>query len=209
MEIHFFGGNCIKIATKKNSVVIDDNLQTLGQKTVVTEKDIALYTSAHIKPAAKSYFDISGPGEYEVSDVSIQGVAARAHMDDEKGSSATMYRIIIDDVRIAVVGHIYADLSNEQLEALGTIDILFVPVGNSGYTLDGIGAQKVIKEIEPKLVIPTHYADKALSYEVPQIELETALKELGIEPHETLDSLKIKNLELTDTTKLVVLSRKS
>lgn len=208
MEIQYFGGNCIKIATKKSSVIIDDNLSDLGQKSVVGEKDIALYTSGSLTPSEKSYFSINAPGEYEVSDVSIQGVAARAHMDDEKSNSATMYRIIIDDMRIAVVGHIFADLTNDQLEALGTIDILFVPVGNSGYTLDGIGAQKVIKEIEPKLVVPTHFAEKGLNYEVPQIELETALKEIGIEPHETMDSLKIKSLELTDTTKLVVLNRK-
>jgi L-ascorbate metabolism protein UlaG (beta-lactamase superfamily) len=208
VEIQYYGGNCIKISTKKFSVVVDDNLAELGQKSIVAGKDIALYTSRLLKPVSGSHFDITEPGEYEVSDVSIQGVPARAHMDEEKTYNATMYRIIIDDVRIAVVGHIFADLDDDQLEALGTIDILFVPVGNSGYTLDGMGAQKVIKEVEPKLVIPTHYAEKGLNYEVPQVDLETALKEIGIEPHETMESLKIKNLELSDTTKLVVLTRK-
>lgn len=208
MEIQYYGGNCIKIANKKSSLVIDDNLADLGLKPIVSDKDIALYTSSRFEPAAKSHFNITGPGEYEVSDVSIQGVAARGHMDEEKTQNATMYRIIMEDIRIAVVGHVFADLTNDQLEALGTIDILFVPVGNSGYTLDGVGAQKVIKEVEPKIVVPTHYADKGVNYEVPQIELETALKEIGIEPHETMESLKLKGLEMTDTTKLIVLNRK-
>jgi L-ascorbate metabolism protein UlaG (beta-lactamase superfamily) len=207
VEIQYYGGNCIKIASKKSSVIVDDNLVDLGSKPVVGEKDIAVYTNTMFKPAEKAHFVIDGPGDYEVSEVSIHGVAARAHMDEEKAHTATMYRIIMDEVRIAVSGHIYPDLSENQLEALGPIDILIVPVGGSGYTLDGVGAQKVIKQIEPKIVIPTHYADKGLNYEVPQADLESALKSLAMEPTDTVDSLKIKNLEMSDTTKLIVIKR--
>lgn len=188
-------------------MVIDDNLAALGQKSIVSDKDIALYTANHLNSNLKSYFTIDGPGEFEVSDVSIQGVAARSHMDEDKAKTATMYRIILDDARIAVVGHVYPDLTDEQLEALGTVDVLFVPVGGSGYTLDGIGAHKVINKIEPKVVIPTHYADKGLKYEVPQAELEEAIKPIGIEPSETVDSLKLKNFDFGEGTKLVILNR--
>lgn len=207
MELEYYGANTVKISSKKASVVIDDNLSALGAKPLATKNDIVLFTSeAHPSPG-DVHFVIDGPGEYEVSDVSISGIAARAHMDEDKTSNATMYRLIMNDVRIAVVGHIYPELSDDQLEELGTIDILIIPIGGHGYTLDGVGAQKIIKKIEPKLVIPTHYADKGLKYEVPQAELETAIKELAMEPTETLDSLKFKNLELTDTTKLIVLKR--
>jgi L-ascorbate metabolism protein UlaG (beta-lactamase superfamily) len=54
-------------------------------------------------------------------------------------------------------------------------------VGNSGYTLDAVGALKIIKQIEPKVVVPTHFADKNVNYEVPQVELSDALKNLGME----------------------------
>lgn len=208
MELQYYGGNCVKISAKKASIVIDDNLSDLGQKSILGEKDIALFTSPIIKNDAKVHFRIDSPGEYEVSDVSIQGIPARAHIDAEKTTNATMYRIILDDVRIGVVGHIYPDLTDDELEALGTIDVLFIPVGGSGYTLDGIGAHKVISKISPKIVIPTHYADKALNYEVPQSDLEEALKPIGIEPSETLDSLKLKHVEYGESTKLVVLNRR-
>jgi L-ascorbate metabolism protein UlaG (beta-lactamase superfamily) len=207
VEIQYYGGNCIKIVSKKSSVVIDDNLVDLGLKQVVGEKDIALYTSTMLQPAEKAHFVIEGPGDYEVSEVSIHGVAARAHIDEEKEHTATMYRVIMDDLRIAVTGHIYPNLSEDQLEALGPIDVLIVPVGGSGYTLDGIGAQKVIKQIEPKIVVPTHYAEKGINYEVPQADLESALKSLSMEPADTVDSLKTKNLEMSDTTKLIVIQR--
>jgi L-ascorbate metabolism protein UlaG (beta-lactamase superfamily) len=82
---------------------------------------------------------------------------------------------------------------------------LAIPVGGSGYTLDPVGALTVIKEIEPKLVIPTHYADKAVKYEVPQVDLDHALKELAMEPKETVAKLKLKSGELSDVMQLVVL----
>lgn len=209
MEIKFFGGNCLKFSTKKTSVVVDDIVH-LGGKTQVTDKDIQVVTDERMGDTSSvAKFVVSGPGEYEVSDVSIIGVAARAHVDDEKaGKLATIYRVIIDDVRIAVVGHIYPDLSEEQLESLGTIDVLTIPVGGNGYTLDGIGAQKIVRKIEPKIVIPTHYSDASLQFEVPQTDLETALKTIGMEASETVDVLKVKGGELSELTKLVVINRK-
>lgn len=207
MEIQYYGANTIKIASKKASIVIDDNLAELGLKSISGKDDISIYTSTKLPQAKGTRFIIDSPGEYELSDASISGIANRSHLEEEKDQSATMFRIILDDVRIAVVGHIYPELTDDQLESLGTIDILLIPVGGNGYTLDGVGAQKIIKKIEPKVVIPTHYADKAIKYEVPQADLETALKAVAMEPSETLDSLKSKGLELTDTTKLIVLNR--
>jgi L-ascorbate metabolism protein UlaG (beta-lactamase superfamily) len=207
MELQYYGGNCVRLSTKKAAIVVDDNLASLGAKAVTKPGDVALFTTAHGIPAVETKIIIDQPGEYEVSDVSIQGIAARAHIDDEKQKSATIYKLVMDDVRIAVVGHVYPDLSSSQLEALSTIDVLIIPVGGNGYTLDPIGALKLIKEIEPKLVIPTHYDDKSLKYEVPQQSLEDALKGLSMEPRETVAKLKVKSGELGDTTELVILER--
>ncbi len=207
MEVTFYGANCIKLSTKKATVVVDDNLESLGLKSVTKNGEIALYTGAHGEPDAEVNILIDSPGEYEVSDVSIQGVAARAHIDEPGQKSATMYKIIIDDIRVAVVGNVHPDLTDEQLEEIGTVDVLFVPVGGNGYTLDGVGALKIIRGIEPKIVVPTHYADSDIEYPVPQSDLETALKNMSMEPAETVPKLKVKLAELTDVTKLVVLER--
>lgn len=206
MDIQFYGANTIKLTTKKASVVIDDNLADLGLKTIAKPGDIMLFTGAHgMHPEAKIVVD--QPGEYEASDVSIIGIAARAHLDEPGQLEATIYKLVVDDLRVAVVGHIYPELSDEQLETLGTVDVLFLPVGGNGYTLDSIGALHIIKEIEPKLVIPTHYADQALTYPVPQQSLEDALKNLAMEPKETVTKLKLKAGELGDITQLIILER--
>jgi L-ascorbate metabolism protein UlaG (beta-lactamase superfamily) len=209
MEVQFYGANCIKIVNRKVSVVIDDNLKALGAKPVATAKDIVLSTTSNIELPKDAHFGINSPGEYEVSDVSISGIPAPSHLDDpsEKKNSATMYRIIIDGVRFAVVGHVHPNLTDTQLEALGTIDILCIPVGGNGFTLDGVGAQKIIKEIEPRIVIPTHFEDASLSFEVPQAPLDEAVKSLGMEIAETVDSLKLKNFEFGEGTRLFILNK--
>jgi L-ascorbate metabolism protein UlaG (beta-lactamase superfamily) len=208
MELQFYGANCVRVTTKKGSFVIDDNLADLGLKSVTKPGDTVLFTRGPAADPASARLVIAQPGEYEVSDTSIQGVAARAHMDEADQKTATMYKIMAEDVRVVVTGHIHPDLNNEQLEALGTVDVLVIPVGGSGYTLDPIGALKVIKEIEPKLVIPTHYADKAIKFEVPQQDLQTALKELSMEPRETVAKLKLKAADfISDVAQLVILER--
>lgn len=73
------------------------------------------------------------------------------------------------------------ELSDEQIEAIGDVDILFVPVGGI-YTIDGFQAAKVVKEIEPKIIVPMHYKVPGLN-----IDLEGPqkfLKEIGLRPEE-------------------------
>lgn len=206
MDMQFYGANCIVISGKQARIVVDDNLAELGAKSVTKEGDIVLCTMAHGTPAAKPRLLLDQPGEYEVSGVSVYGIAARAHMDEQGKKTATVYKIITDDLSILVVGHVYPELSDAQLEVIGMVDVMFVPVGGNGYTLDGIGALKLVKKVEPKLVIPTHYDDSRLSFPVPQQTLEQGLKALAMEPKETIAKLRIKPGELTDTTtQLVVL----
>lgn len=206
MELQFYGANCVRIVTKKAAVTVDDTLGSVGLKSVTKPDDIALYTEV-VKDSPKAQIVIDAPGEYEASGVSIHGVAARAHMDEEGVFSTTMYKIDAGDIRIVALGHVHPDLTGDELEELGTVDVLIVPVGGSGYTLDPMGALKVIKAIEPKIVVPTHYADKAISYEVPQVSLDEALKGLGMESTETLPKLKLKAGELPDVMQLIVLER--
>lgn len=206
MELQYFGANCLRLSSKKARIVIDDNLKALGLKPVTGPDDISLRTNKNI-PNHPSRFSADMPGEYEISGAIIRGVAARANMDREGKLDSVIYTLTVDDVKVAVLGHIYPELSEEQLEQIGLVDVAVVPVGGNGYTLDGVGALKVIKQIEPKIIIPTHYADKAIKYDVPQQDLTEALKALGMEPTETAPKYRPNLAGLTDTTQLVVLER--
>jgi len=205
MELQFYGANCISLAYKGTRIVIDDNLADLGGKSVTKPGDVALFTGKH-EPAANARLSFDSPGEYEVADISIVGIAARSHLE-ESGQSATMFKLGAGDLTVLVTGHIYPQLSDAQLEAINQVDLLVVPVGGNGYTVDPAGALQLIRAIEPKLVIPTHYADKTLKYEVPQQDLSAALKELAMEPKEIVSKLRLKPTDLSDLTQLIILEK--
>lgn len=203
MDVQFYGANCLAVSYKNTRIVIDDNLSELGKKSITKSEDVAIWTSNQLATDAKLKF--SGPGEYEVGDISIVGISAKPFMNDDSGKTVTMYKLMTTDVNVLICGHILGDLNTSQLEQIGTIDVLCVPVGNNGYTLDPVGVLKLIKDIEPKIVIPTHYKQNGVKYPVEQIDLDKALKEIGMEVKERVPKLKIKSADLTDLTQLVVL----
>ncbi|MGI8634567.1 MAG: MBL fold metallo-hydrolase, partial [Segetibacter sp.] len=150
---------------------------------------------------------ISGPGDYEVAGISIKAIAAQSR-GDEKQTQITVYRLDIAGFRVAILGHIADELSDSQLESIGVIDVLIIPVGGNGYTLDGQAAAKLTRKIDPKIVIPTHYADSALKYEVAQDTLDSFLSSLGANSHEKVDKLKLKQaIHLPEVLKVVELNR--
>lgn len=207
MEVQFYGANCVRLGNKKVSVVVDDNLASLGLKTVTGADDIAVFTlDKNVSSVAK--FVIDGPGEYEISEVSVRGIPAQAHIDSD-GARATIYSIQMFGFSVGIIGHVDPKLSDDQLEKLGLVDVLIIPVGGSGYTLDAVGAASLVKKIEPKLVIPTHYSDSAINYEVPQADVKLFLSEIGASETEQLSVLKLKESELGDKTRAVLLERSS
>ena len=191
MDITYHGANCLTLATKEAAVVIDDNLAAIGGGAI-KKVDIRIFTNQNLKPEnLDDAFVVDGPGEYEMKKVSVIGIPARSHMDEEGKHSATIYKVVAGGVSFAIVGHVFPELSDEVLEKIGVIDILVVPVGGNGYTLDKVGAAKVLKKIEPKAVIPTHYKQSGINYEVPQAELGEFMQEIGAEATKE-DKLKIK-----------------
>jgi len=207
MDLQYFGANCVALSTKGARLVFDDNLAELGSKAITKAEDVALFTGAHGLPAVTPRLVIDGPGEYEVSGLSIHGIAARGHMDTEGAHNATIYKVMNDESSYLILGHIYPDLSDDQLETIGTVDVLVIPVGGNGYTLDPTGALQMIKKIEPKVVVPTHYDEAGLKFEVPQQTLEQALKGLGMEPKDTVAKFHYKRGDVADTTQLVILTK--
>lgn len=193
-DIEYKGGNGVVIATKKTTVVIDPKLSLVGLKDIATKDAVELATEPRFATNGKdARLLIEGPGEYEVGDFSIRGVRATRHLDTSSDEPiSTMYRIEVGDTRIAILGNIADKLEDDQLEALGVVDILIIPVGGGGYTLDATAAAALTRHIDPKVIIPVHYADSTLKYEVPQDTLETFTKELGLSV-ESVSKYKVKS----------------
>lgn len=194
-EIEYKGANAVIFTTKKTQLIFDPKLSVVGEKDLGVSDAVEVVTEERfVVENTSPKLLISSPGEYGIGDATLLGIAARRHIDTEdQGLGAVVYRVVIGDVRIAVLGNIDAKLNDEQLEKVGVVDMMVVPVGGGGYTLDPTDAASLVRQIEPKAVIPVHYADDGLDYEVAQQDLDVFIKELGANVVESGPKLKIKS----------------
>lgn len=192
-EIEYKGANGLVITAKKTTALIDPKISVSGLKDLFVKDAVEIATEARFAKNSKdARLCIEGPGDYEIGDFSVKGIAALRHIDTgDDDKKTTIYRVEVGDVRLVIFGNIAPKLSENQLEAIGVVDIMVVPVGGGGYTLDASSAAALIRQISPKIVIPTHYADNNVSYEVPQDTLEIFTKELGA-PVEKVAKYKLK-----------------
>lgn len=215
MEIEFLGGNCFRIKTKNVTVIVDDNLAKIGGQSPQSDKTVAFYTSQDVKGEVKttSRLVIDTPGEFEVGDLTVTGVQTRGHMDEDGKQSATVYQFMLSGQTVTVLGHVHPDLAPEVSELAGGTEVLIVPVGGNGYTLDPTGAASIVKSVEPGVVIPSQYDIQGLSYEMPAQPLEAFTKMLTTEELTPVDSYKLVRSATEDLgssqIKVVVLSRLS
>ena len=209
-DIEYKGANAIVFATKKVRVVFDPNLAVVGTKNVSVKDSVEVATEdrfAVTDPAPRLL--LNSPGEYEVGDVAISGIPARRHIDtDADGEKSTIYKISVGDVRGVVIGNIQPKLSDDQLEDIGMVDFAIIPVGGSGYTLDAVSASSMVRQLDPKVVIPVHYADSYINYEVPQAGVEDFMKELNANVVEAGLKWRLKKpADLPDSLTVVQISK--
>ncbi len=155
--------------------------------------------SENLSYNGKDPFVISGPGEYEVKNVFIRGFASKS-MYGGKPKINTIYSVTLENINICFLGALSdINLSSEVKEALGEVDILFLPIGGDG-VLDAAQAEKLSVEIEPKVIIPMHYGELGV-----KDALKKYLKEAGEENVKPIDKLTIKRKELEGKEGEVVL----
>jgi L-ascorbate metabolism protein UlaG (beta-lactamase superfamily) len=204
-KIYWAGQSCFQISVSNSKdhsaeIVIDPYDEKTGLKLPSLSADIALVTHDHhdhnnVKALKGDPFIINGPGEYEVKGVFVQGIPA--WHDDKEGKEKgknTIYVIEAEDIKFCHLGDLGQKvLTDEQLEKIDGIDVLMVPVGGE-YTIDSSSAQKVISQIEPKIVIPMHYEIPKLSMKLDGID--KFLKAMGKPSIPAQDKFTVKSSAL-------------
>ncbi len=202
MDITYLGGGGVRLVGRDVEVVCDP---IVGVKT---KGDVVTWSAtggeeAFGRPADAMLFDT--PGEYEVRGATIVGVPARLHID-EGGHRGTAFSVVIDGVNVVVTGNLSGKLDDDQVENLGQIDVLVVPVGGHGLTLDAEGAAALVTQLEPSYVIPVHYDDGVTEYPVPQDNADPFLKEMGSTP-EAQSKFRLTSKEAPSETQVILLNR--
>ena len=204
MEITYLGAGCVRLSGKKLSVICNPFDDSYGIGSISAKADVVLATTVDGYPRLGEVMVFNTPGEYEIKGSMISGVSAKL-FTDEGGHNATVFSINIDGINVVITGNISGKLDQTQLEPLGKVDVLVIPVGNHGLTMDAQGASEVITQLEPSYVIPVHFADGKTTYPVPQDGPELFLKELGAAP-EPLSKFKVSG-EMPAETQVILLSR--
>ena len=155
----------------------------------------------------KQPFVITGPGEYEVKDISVAafpagsfyngGPSSTKATEGKEGKINTVYSIHFDGLSVLYLGALGdLDLPGDVLE-MDAPDILIIPIGNNG-ALSPAEAQKLAVKLEAKIIIPVLYDDKSL---------KQFLKEAGAEGVTPIDKLTVKPRDVADKeSEVVVLS---
>jgi len=215
MHIFWKGQSCFQITTtqgKNNQVniVIDPFDESLGLRLPKLEADILLVSHSHsdhnnVKAVSGNSILIEGPGEYEIKEVFIQGISSfhDSSLGKERGLN-TIYTIEAEEMRLCHLGDLgQKELTAEQVEKIGEIDILMIPVGGV-YTISAKEAMKVMSQIEPSITIPMHYQIPKLKTKLDS--LDKFLKTMGIKRIEPLPKLSIKKKEISpEEAKIIIL----
>lgn len=218
MIITYHGHSSFKLRGKIGTVITDPFSSEIGFEFPNVSGDVVTISHDHedhnqaalVSGTArrKEPFVIDMPGEYEVGDISIFGV--RAYHDGQTGEergSNNIFTTFLDGLRICHLGDLGHELEPELVSQIGLVDILLCPVGGI-YTVGPKKAIKVIKALEPSLVVPMHYKTP-LHNEKTFGELATVndfLNEYGVEV-EPEEKLNISSSKLPEETEIVVLER--
>ncbi|PIR41061.1 MAG: hypothetical protein COV31_02875 [Candidatus Yanofskybacteria bacterium CG10_big_fil_rev_8_21_14_0_10_46_23] len=184
MQIQWLGHSCFRFTEKQLSVLTDPFNKDIGLRPPKIKEEIVLVTHDHydhseIKDAPSTAVIINGPGEYETQGVYVRGIFS--YHDNLKGVERGLNTIYVFKVAGMTFCHLgdlgQLELDEDQVEAIGDVDVLFVPVGGV-YTIDGKEATKIIAQIEPKIIVPMHYKVKDLKIDLEGPE--KFLKEIGL-----------------------------
>ncbi len=163
MDIIWHGFSCFTIKSKNGTIVTDPYSPEVGLKLPALKADIVVTSrkqKAHNNVAAiqGSTQIITWPGEYEIKGVAIS--AQKLVQEEEKkkaGKEVMVFTFDVEGVRICLLGDIGKGLDESLIESIGNVDILLIPVGGND-TLDAKTAHAVVEELEPRAVIPMHFA---------------------------------------------------
>jgi L-ascorbate metabolism protein UlaG (beta-lactamase superfamily) len=211
MEIVWLGHACVRIRAREATIVADPCDKSTGYSLGRPTADIV---TVSVDDPAHNYAAgvagqpriLSGPGEYEIAGASVAGVATwHDRQAKATGPRNVVFVYDLEDLRVCHLGAIGTVPTSDQLEQIGSVDILLVPVGGAD-SLDAPAASEAVSLIEPRLVIPVHYAT-----DIERTKLDSVdrfLKEMGAKPGERHAKLAVTRSSLPEETQVIVLDYK-
>ncbi len=176
MKIKWFGHACFLLEAEDGTKVITDPFdESVGYRIPEEEPDIVTVSHSHFDHNAVDLLQgnpevVKGIGEKKIKGIIFKGI--KSFHDKSRGAQRgtnTIFVFALDGIRFCHLGDLGHLLTSEQLEEIGEVDVLFIPVGGT-FTIDGREAQEVSKQLNPKLIIPMHYKTESCSIGIDSCE---------------------------------------
>jgi L-ascorbate metabolism protein UlaG (beta-lactamase superfamily) len=184
MQVEWYGQSAFRLADGERTLVIDpfDDLSPLkghGRRwdypaIARVEADVLLVTHEHLDHNGVEAIggdpvilrSTAGRLESPIGEV----VAIASEHDRAAGTERgpnTLFAFAFGGLRVAHLGDLgQAQLRPEQAAALGTVDLLFVPVGG-GPTIGADQATEIAVTTGAKLIVPMHYRTERIDFLEP------------------------------------------
>jgi L-ascorbate metabolism protein UlaG (beta-lactamase superfamily) len=166
MTLKYLGHACFLFTDSSGLRVVVDPYEpggfggALGYGPITDAADVVLVTHEH----ADHNFVRGVPGDPEVcrGSCTARGVEFRTvpvpHDEDggRRRGEVNAFTFALDGLRLCHVGDLGNPLTAGQVEQIGPLDLLLLPVGGT-YTLDAGQAWAVVQQLAPRVVVPMHY----------------------------------------------------
>lgn len=218
MDIKYLGHSSFKLKGKTMTVITDPfDSKMVGIPYAKMVADVVSVSHQHpdhndlskvsATPGREEVFVVNRPGEYEVGGVGMMGI--RTWHDDKEGAERgenVIFTFTIDGVIVCHLGDLGHSLSERQVELIGDIDVLLVPVGG-GYTIGPSQAVQVIEALSPSIVVPMHYKVSGMGDGFSElVTVDEFLEKAGYGGAKKEDKLSVTKGSLPEEMEVVVLS---
>ncbi|MEA2021556.1 MAG: MBL fold metallo-hydrolase, partial [Candidatus Caldatribacteriota bacterium] len=177
MKIKWFGHSSFLIENEKGITIVTDPFdETLGYKLPKVKANIVTVSHEHfdhnyVRGIKGRPVVFKGSVKRESHKMEFRGIST--YHDSVFGAQRgqnTVFTIKADGMKLCHLGDLGHILDTDQLNKIGNVDILFIPVGGF-YTINSEQANQIIKEIKPGIIIPMHYKTEAIKFSIDPIDI--------------------------------------
>lgn len=215
MIINWYGEGCFKIQTGGVTILTDPFLNSLGLTPPRIKPDLLIKTASD--PGVNDYWPseeadeksrpqeiVIGPGEYEIKGVEIYGWPIIEKTENRKDAPKllkTVYLLKAEEMKLGLLGHLEMPLDASTAENFAGLDIMFIPAGGEPFLSQDL-AVKLIKQLNPKIIIPSFFKIPGLKRKTD--EIKKFLDALG-KKTQSLEKLVVRKKELPLVSEVAVL----
>lgn len=211
MNIQWLGQASFKLVESTGTTIVTDpfSKKEVGYDIQSMSADVVTKSNCDIKVPCSIFGNaqiINSDGVFEIQGVHILSIGDQNTATTSGSYSNLIFKFRMDGVDICHLGHIKSQCSVELSEALGSVDILLVPVGG-GDTIDADMAREYIDLLMPDVVIPMSFKTRNCNLDIDKVDV--FLRKLdGYEIIYTNKPIEFDRSEFDgETTKIIVFNK--